>query len=173
YSADGRVKPDVSALGEATATIFEDGYLGFSNGTSLASPIIAGLTACLWQALPHKTTYGIMALIRESAHLFHNPNPELGYGIPNFAWASSGQTTYTPNNIRYTNPVSSILKIENQDLNIKSIQFFDMQGKLICVSENKDESVLTVNVSNWNNGVYIGKAILKDGSQMAMKIIKY
>ena len=45
-SADGRVKPDVAALGENTLSLGGDGtqVMGL-NGTSLASPLVAGLVA--------------------------------------------------------------------------------------------------------------------------------
>lgn len=52
-TVDGRMKPDVMALGSGASVIGVNGEIDFRNGTSYASPIMAGLAACLWQAYPH------------------------------------------------------------------------------------------------------------------------
>lgn len=172
YSADGRVKPDVAALGVTVATVSADGFPAFYNGTSLASPIIAGLTACLWQALPHKTPGEIITLIKECCHLYHNPNPELGYGIPNFELALSSQEPLKIHSIRHTNPVTSFLGIENQNLDIKQIAIYDMQGKLIYSQEQSNDTFLMIDTKSWVLGMYIGVATMKDGSQHTFKMSK-
>lgn len=86
-SSDGRIKPDVVALGYGTAVQSATGQIGTSNGTSLSAPIISGLSACLWQAKPNETARDILDLILLSSSNFTTPNFELGYGIPNFASA--------------------------------------------------------------------------------------
>lgn len=83
YTADGRVKPDVVAMGTDCAVIEPDGALRFSSGTSFATPILAGACACVWQALPWLTCRDLVRLVREYASLSKQPNPELGYGLPN------------------------------------------------------------------------------------------
>lgn len=83
-SADGRVKPDVMAMGSACSVIDGDGTLAKKNGTSFASPITCGMVACLWQALPGKTALEIMDLVRRSADQYETPDNIFGYGIPNF-----------------------------------------------------------------------------------------
>ena len=70
-SADGRVKPDVTAQGMATIIMGRDGKIGKGNGTSFSSPLIAGLSACLWQAFPEMTNMQIIDVdvaIKEAAH---------------------------------------------------------------------------------------------------------
>ncbi len=83
-SSDGRIKPTVCALGSGTAVINSDGNPAVNNGTSLACPIIAGLTACLWQALPELSNREIMELILSHGNQYDNPDYELGYGVPDF-----------------------------------------------------------------------------------------
>lgn len=83
-SADGRVKPDVMALGAHAAVVNGRGKLVNANGTSFSSPITCGMVACLWQALPDKTAYEIMDLVRASADRFNAPDNIFGYGIPDF-----------------------------------------------------------------------------------------
>lgn len=88
YSADGRVKPDVVAMG---TNVFNQGQYNSINsgqGTSFATPIIAGLTACLWQKFPHKNNIEIIDAIRKSSNNYFNPTNTCGYGIPNFEIAS-------------------------------------------------------------------------------------
>ena len=90
-SADGRVKPDVMACGNACSVIRGDGKLGKANGTSFASPLTCGMVACLWQALPDKTALEIMDIVRRSAHQYNVPDNIFGYGIPDFWKAYQGE----------------------------------------------------------------------------------
>jgi subtilisin family serine protease len=86
-SDDGRVKPDVMALGSATATINGRGKINNDMGTSFAAPIIAGMVACLWQTAPQKTATEVMRAVRMSADNYETPNNIFGYGIPDFTKA--------------------------------------------------------------------------------------
>ena len=83
-SADGRVKPDVMAMGAHSTVVNGRGKVVNANGTSFSSPITCGMVACLWQALPHKTAAEIMDLVRASADRFEKPDNIYGYGIPDF-----------------------------------------------------------------------------------------
>lgn len=83
FTADGRVKPDVVALGTACCVIGADGDIQYSNGTSFATPILAGLGICLWQALPSLRNTEIIDLLQRNSSRFKQPDVELGYGIPN------------------------------------------------------------------------------------------
>lgn len=84
-TADGRIKPDVCAIGAFGAGIDESGNLTeLLFGTSFSSPTMTGAVACLWQAFPEKTNTEIIQLVKESAHLFLNPTDQEGYGVPNF-----------------------------------------------------------------------------------------
>jgi len=81
---DGRVKPDVMALGSPTALISGRGTIVRDMGTSFSTPVVAGLVACLWQALPQKTALEMINLVRESSNGYQQPDNIYGYGIPNF-----------------------------------------------------------------------------------------
>lgn len=84
-SADGRVKPDVSAVGLGTIGLDYGGVsAGPINGTSFSSPLVAGLTACLWQLHRDRTAHDVMDAIRRSASQFDHPDGDLGYGIPDY-----------------------------------------------------------------------------------------
>jgi subtilisin family serine protease len=83
YIADGRIKPDVMAVGEQACLLDPGGYVTTSRGTSFATPILAGMGACLWEALPQLTGFELMDLIKESSDRFTHPDEYFGYGITN------------------------------------------------------------------------------------------
>lgn len=87
-TADGRTKPDVSALGVDVAAITANGRgLTSANGTSLASPLVAGLMACLRQAVPDATNQELLDAVRATADQATKPDNERGHGQPDFAAA--------------------------------------------------------------------------------------
>lgn len=81
---DGRVKPDVMALGSPASLISGRGSIIRDMGTSFSTPLVAGLVACLWQALPEKTALEIIELVRQTGCNAKDPDNIFGYGIPNF-----------------------------------------------------------------------------------------
>lgn len=82
-TADGRIKPDVMAMGSGASVINADGVPENRSGTSYASPIICGLVACLWQAYPTLSNADLMEIMRKSADRANNPELPFGYGIAN------------------------------------------------------------------------------------------
>lgn len=84
---DRRIKPNVASMGKATPFIGTDGYVSRGDGTSFSSPLMCGLTACLWQANRSRTPMEIINAIQESASQANSPDSLLGYGIPNFGKA--------------------------------------------------------------------------------------
>ncbi len=80
-TADGRIKPDVMAMGGSASVINTSGKAENRSGTSYASPIICGLVACLWQAYPTLTNSDLMEIIRKSADRASNAELSFGYGI--------------------------------------------------------------------------------------------
>lgn len=80
-TVDGRIKPDVVSLGSAACTIGVDGKIDFRNGTSYASPILCGLTACLWQAYPWLTNHQLLEVLNRSADRYSKPELPYGNGI--------------------------------------------------------------------------------------------
>ncbi len=81
---DQRVKPNIVAQGKHTALVLPSGDLRTGNGTSYAAPIIAGLSACLWQANRGKNNMDIIQAIEKSSDNYSTPNNLTGYGLPNF-----------------------------------------------------------------------------------------
>lgn len=133
-SADGRIKPDVCAVGDGALVINEFGKVGYSSGTSFSSPIMAGLAACLWQMNPSLTNRAIRAMIVKSSDQLANPNNNGGYGIPDFSRAMQFMRRFDFGLYRvYPNPFSDYLIIEPDVQNNPKldIEIFDLSGKRI------------------------------------------
>ena len=131
FVKDGYVKPDVCAVGVATYLIGDNGRLMTADGTSFAAPVIAGLTACLMQALPDKSNREILDLIRKSSQNYGNPDDLKGYGIPDF---------YSIYNLS-----TSVDNFERED----EIKLTNLDGGLfweVLTGENQGESTVTVQI---------------------------
>ena len=83
-SSDGRIKPTVASVGQGTAIASVSNQPGFGSGTSFATPNLAGLILCFWQAFPEFTNMQIIEAIKRSSSIYTMPNDRIGYGIPNF-----------------------------------------------------------------------------------------
>lgn len=81
-TADGRIKPDVMAVGVSSAVAGNDGTISHANGTSFASPTLCGLVACFWQACPWLTAKQVVKAIQQAGDRREYPDNIFGYGIP-------------------------------------------------------------------------------------------
>lgn len=82
-TADGRIKPDVVALGSNVAVAWgEDRYVA-SGGTSFASPLVAAVVAQMLQANPSLTPMDVRSLLRQTASRANEPDNEYGWGVVN------------------------------------------------------------------------------------------
>ena len=84
-TADGRIKPTLSAMGVASAVLAPSGVAVRGNGTSYACPELAGLVAGFWQANPALSAQQVIQTLEAGASQAKNPDNTLGYGIVNFA----------------------------------------------------------------------------------------
>lgn len=88
-TADGRIKPDVMALGQGCGIINTGGTPSTGNGTSFSGPVMAGIMACLWQKHPTRTAQDLLYSVRLSSSQGLMPDTLYGHGIPNLALAST------------------------------------------------------------------------------------
>ena len=95
-TADGRIKPTLSAMGVASAVVTAAGAVVRGNGTSYACPELAGLAAGLWQAHPRLSAQQIIEALTHTASQGTAPDNVLGYGIPDFAAANAYAATLVP-----------------------------------------------------------------------------
>lgn len=157
-SFDNRVKPDVMAQGAPAVVSNEYGTVTTANGTSFSSPIIAGMVACLWQALPDKTNEEIRQLIIASSDRFANPDVLYGYGIPDFNLALTNDlqvTTIDKNSLYiYPNPVSDYIKITiPTQINEGKMFFYTTLGQKVFERKINNQSDL-ISLKALNSGVY-------------------
>ena len=166
-SSDGRVKPSVSAQGGNTTVITSSNTIATSNGTSFSSPIIAGMTACLWQAHYQKSNMQIINAIIQSAHLYQTPNDQMGYGIPNYSLANAllldveaiDEVTLDI----YPNPVSSNARAYLYTANHTDISYrlVDMQGRVMLQVKNDwSYALIPIEIPTLSSGVYILEATI-------------
>jgi hypothetical protein len=83
-TGDGRTKPDVVALGVGTycAASSSPNVYARVGGTSLSTPLIAGLAALLIEARPAWGPDSVSAALRASGDRNSDPTNTLGWGIP-------------------------------------------------------------------------------------------
>ena len=99
-TSNGRVKPNLAAVGQgAIVASPSTGMPVNGNGTSFATPNLAGLTTCLWQAFPEFNNMTILDAMQKSATKFATPDDRVGYGIPDMkkAFAILLRKSYTEN----------------------------------------------------------------------------
>ena len=110
-SADGRVKPEVCAVGAGTALIDPaDNEVMKGNGTSFACPLIAGMAASLWSAVPKASNMEIREQIIRSADRYTTPHEQYGYGVPNAWEAYNAFMSADMQSIRVTSTTKKLLK---------------------------------------------------------------
>lgn len=149
-SADGRVKPNVTAQGLGTwvGSVSGDVYPG--SGTSFSSPVMAGAVTCLWQANPTFNNMQIIDALQRSANQYSNPDSLYGYGIPNLAIAHmvlSGQTIEKPvdNNLVMVNPNpfedGLDLIVYSSAVQTIKVELLDASGRVVFSKENQRQII--------------------------------
>ncbi len=129
-AADGRVKPEVCAVGSGTVLIQpSNNEIVASNGTSFACPLLAGMAACLWSALPDETAMQIRERIIRSAHLYTNPDDHYGYGIPDALAAYRGTTDILP--VRAKEDIPQKTLRHGQVIIFRGGHYYDLLGRMV------------------------------------------
>ena len=82
-SADGRIKPDIAAMGSnvVCASQYNDTSFTYSSGTSFSCPIAAGGAALLLTAFPDSPPALIMEALRSTASHALEPDKYYGWGV--------------------------------------------------------------------------------------------
>jgi len=172
-TSDRRTKPDVSAMGVSSILINNLGNVDKGSGTSFASPIIAGLVACLWQAHPNATNAQITQAIKNTGSLFPSSDAQLGFGIPNFQTAFTTLAVADENSVQkmgiYPNPVRTELHINTGGLENITVNVYDVLGHLVF--QKRDITTQSINLSSLKKGVYV-LALQSVSQQKTFKLIK-
>lgn len=162
-TSDGRIKPDLSSMGEGSYVCNPGFAFSSGNGTSYATPILAGAVACLWQANPTKTNMEILQALKSTASQSASPNNNYGWGIPNMCAAHNllngtnvgVKELMTATDFKlFPNPAQQQISFT---LNQKpeSVQLTDVLGKVIEVSfMEKGVNQFSIQLSSIPKGVY-------------------
>ncbi|MBC6698825.1 S8 family peptidase [Hymenobacter sp. BT190] len=188
-SADGRIKPNLAAMGFQTAIVNTAGQPTRGSGTSYACPVLAGMVACFWQANPTLTAQQVISFLQRSASQSAAPNNLLGYGIPNAVAAytlanpgvplSAGSSkAITGELFVYPNPVKSEeLSLQlNAALQGKQlrVRFYDGRGALVAEQTLPATSAPTVRLQPGPlaKGVYTCDVTAGDTVRRTVRFIK-
>lgn len=114
-SSDGRIKPNVVAQGYASVVCDLENGIRFANGTSFSSPILSGMAASVWSAMPELASMDLFNLIQSSSHKYFSADNDYGYGIPDFNKILQ-QVGVDDNNIQlksiYPNPFEDFIVVD-------------------------------------------------------------
>ncbi len=182
-SADGRIKPDLSALGQGTAVVTASGNIANQNGTSFSSPIVAGLVTGFWQAFPSLTNFEVIQIMKESASQFDSPDNELGYGIPSYVraaeLASNYETPIESGVVAYPNPITEetfTVALEPHYFEKEVIlALLDHQGKRLSetnIFPSQWKNRFEIDLGNALAGLYI-LVVQTSDQRTVKKLIKY
>jgi subtilisin family serine protease len=145
-SSDGRIKPDIVAQGVGVFSASASGFNSYSlpNGTSMSTPIAAGVASLLLSAHPHLINSQVRNILMETADNSSSPNNERGYGLisaadaisfPNFQMVND---TYKLNKIFFSNTGVDVGSVKlNYSTNEKdfSLQNMTFDGTMKFVTE--------------------------------------
>lgn len=158
-TSDGRVKPDVCAKGQ-NATISDiSGGVTTSNGTSFSSPILAGMVATYWSAVPSLTAAQVIDFVRQSADQFNAPDQFKGYGMPDFQLALNNalsiQNFNTNQILIYPNPSKEyfFLKLPSNISKGEIVLFNNLGQEVVQQPIFQNEQQITV--SSLASGIYV------------------
>ncbi len=84
-TVDGRIKPDVMAMGDFdyVASPYSSTGFTYSSGTSFSCPLAAGVAALILNVNPSLTPMQVREAMRNTASNASNPNNLMGWGILN------------------------------------------------------------------------------------------
>lgn len=182
---DRRVKPNVTGQGLNTALVNTDGSVIRGSGTSFSSPLICGLTACLWQANRSLSPMQIIRAIQESASQANSPDSLLGYGLPDFGKALFLIQGIDPIKLDeesifriYPNPTPDHLLVDfySHDRQDITVELISSTGELryskpVTVGYTSVNQIEIDEFRNFPNGVYFLRILTKTGHHV-QKVVK-
>lgn len=180
---DGRIKPDVMAMGEGTYVA--SGYPSWfpfwnGDGTSFSCPVMAGAVACLRQARPDASVQEICDAVRMSGNNAETPDSYFGYGIPDFVVALGALPLHVEDTFiqkeeiiaAFPNPSKGNVRIALKEGYQAELTVFDIMGRQLKsyhfngLNHTSFENYL----NNLESGVYFIKADSEFGSQ-TLKVV--
>ncbi|MCH2215400.1 MAG: S8 family peptidase [Flavobacteriales bacterium] len=200
---DNRQKPDIAATGSRTFAagdlgylqdlldagnddnVYEGGWHYINGGTSMASPVVAGVSALYLQRDPDATHQEIKDAIIENAiaDQFTGALPGLrwGYGKLNgfatltepFGVTSTEFVAINGEISIYPNPSNGEITILNDQSNLVSFDLYDLSGRLVESVNLRGFSGGNVNLSlnGVADGIYVVQALQENGQVLQSKLM--
>ena len=176
-TVDGRIKPDLMAMGSSNYVACNSSntcYSSFGSGTSWSCPMVAGAAALILQADPSLTPMQLAAVLKNTASQSNSPDNLYGWGIINtYAAAQSIVTGVNPNQTledyyileNYPNPFNPSTKIRfavPEKSNVK-LYLHDILGSEIAVILDEEVSPgvkeVELNGSELSSGIYLVRMV--------------
>ena len=169
---DGRKKPDLAALGyHVTVVGIDTSHYDFLDGTSLSTPLVAGLAALVLEANPSWNVKQLYEAIKKTASVSSKPNNQIGYGIPNaiktLQYDPSGSSNpFVKNIMSFPNPSRGTVTISFQSLTTSrfSIKIYNTLGQFVSsIAENESANENEIVTRTWRgknfNGNEVGSGV--------------
>jgi len=199
---DNRQKPDIAATGSITLSagrlenlasliagtpdrVAEGGWHYRNGGTSMASPVVAGVSALYFDRDPEATYADVKTAIVENALA-----DEFTGALPNFYWGhgklngfaaltepfgvTSSEFLATNGTIKiYPNPTAGDLNILNDRGDLNALELYDLSGRLVKSINLQGNGGGTIHISlrELADGIYIVKALKEDGQLLQSKLM--
>ena len=181
-SYDGRIKPEVCAMGVGVFGVqvgTQNDISSVYSGTSASCPLVSGAAAIIMSAKPEWTAMQVRHAILSTASNCSAPDTTIGYGIVNIADALDFEFT--------TNSLSSSNVVE--DFNISSaypnpfnpkvffnldigssmfikVEILNLNGKTVSILLNRNIEISKKNLewdgSNFSSGIYFIRVTAKN-----------
>ncbi len=175
-TADGRLKPDLCATGAGIYCIKPDGTFLMTGGTSLSTPMIAGMIAGIKQTYPFLSNEEIKNILLQSCDNYFRPTNLKGYGVPHFSRTESYLNIYINplHSLIAPNPYHSgelIIKVPESEESYE-IRIYDYQGQQVF-----DHYFFSINnmisIGNYVNKLQAGIYLIYVKSAYSTEIIKW
>jgi len=183
-SVDGRIKPDLMAMGSSDYVACNSSstcYSSWGSGTSWSCPLAAGAATLLLQVSPNLTPMQLATVLKNTASLSTSPNNQMGWGIINtYAALQSlltdvNNTTDTPEDFyllqNYPNPFNPSTKIRFAipEKSLVKLSLYDILGRELATildeEINPGIKEVELNGSNLSSGIYLVKMITNSYQQ--------
>ena len=164
-TSDGRIKPDVCAMGvNDRIADYSDGF-GFGSGTSFSTPLVAGVVALLLEAHPTWKYGDIYHALTSTATRAGEPDSVYGYGIIRAYQAlnySADSTVTIHGVVASPNPFTKTVdfKLNLSTSGAISYKVYDVAGERVAErSEQFNIASPQVTVISWDGVNYGGKEV--------------
>jgi serine protease AprX len=136
-TTDNRMKPNVCALAHVTAA--GKGGMASMDGTSFASPLVAGFAACAWQMTKSLSNMQLFSEIQKSANLYPYFDYAHGYGVPQASYFADTTISYNEQTFSFSDSDDGTIYVK---INSGFLDDDKSDGNLLYYNIQKSDGVL-------------------------------